>query len=320
MQTIKLIMKRLFSFYVSFGDRLNTSFIRTAQVFRILEEANITSRNIDQHDVEILFYKHSNDQASIDFYTFLDLMIDIAEMKFSDLKEQEALMRLFEKHLKPLYASIYINTDVGEHDIIFKQPLEKKLLQVLWNAEKVLKNIYKKCFPLEFVRGTVEDFGLRTYIQKSDNAYFSFLKDFNISPSLIGKSLANSLFQEIVETSIEDLTYNPVIPNVLADPESDCGRRLTFSRFLVIIARLALISYSAKNSARTTANFANDLEPVQKLLLLMERMEFSNGFFEYERALNVTHNQKDRILPSKAFIIKVRLHPPRIESYISIVT
>ena len=56
-----------------------------------------------------------------------------------------------------------MNTEIGEFDIIFRDPLEKDLFKVLFNAEKVFRNIYKKYFSLEFLSGSIEEYGLRMF-------------------------------------------------------------------------------------------------------------------------------------------------------------
>ena len=312
MEAVRRVLRKLFIYYVSSGDRLNISFIKTSQIYRLLEDASIQSRDTEEREIELCLQKYSNSQTSVDFDVFLTMMFEISELRYSqdEMKgtkrsSKEAFMELYEKHMKPLYANIYMNTEFGEFDTLLQEPIDRNTLRVLWHSHRVLLNIYRKYFEIELQKLPVDKMSLKAYIQKSDHACFNFLTEFDLSPDLIGKNLMNTLFQHILYTPTDRLSNNSDIKHILGDPKSEAGNRLTFSKFITLLARVAMVGYSQKNAERTTIELSTNLTSVQKLLLLLERMEFSKGFIEYERSMNLTHNSKTRLVPPKDVIANV---------------
>ena len=54
--------------------------------------------------------------------------------------------------MKPLYNNLYKETDLGELDVLFKEPLEDEILHTLEQIADVLKKLHRVYFPYEYKR------------------------------------------------------------------------------------------------------------------------------------------------------------------------
>src|SRR5690606_1251647 len=119
---------------------------------------------------------------------------------------------------------------------------------------------------------------------------------FDICPALTNVSVAYSLMQEILDTPKKELTGN-VMSQLKLD--RDEGREFTFSRFLAYLAKLSNIAYSKIGDEQIESG---ELTQAEKLLMMLERMEFSNGFINFEKKISTTHNSSIALVPSREFI------------------
>jgi hypothetical protein len=77
------------------------------------------------------------------------------------------------------------------------------------------------------------------------------------------------------------------------------GRVFTFLKFIDLIVRFGKASYG---SPQMSADQSNNLIVAEMLCLLLERMELSKGFLNFEKRSSRPHTSKLTLLPSKAMI------------------
>lgn len=299
---MKNILKKIFMFYASFGDRLNADFIKANKIHKMLHDSMILDNNfITKKSLDLLFCKFSKNRPNMSFEIFLSMLIKVAQLKFPGEEPKTAFTKLFENHFKPLYGNLYTETDLGDYDVLFKEPLDSTVVAILYNVRGTFQRIHQACFPLEYQIKDGANATQQSFKQKADSHLFTFLKDFDICPSLLTKSTAYALYLEVLQCNYEELTHNPSITSIVS---KEYGNNLTLGRFLVYVARLAILGYSADNFNRDNENY-KELNSSDKLVLLLERMEFSLGFINFEKRMNATHNHTTTLLPTKAFLNKV---------------
>ena len=79
------------------------------------------------------------------------------------------------------------------------------------------------------------------------------------------------------------------------------GRYFTFFKFIDFLAKCAKVSYSDQNNTQL------NLIESEMLCLLLERMELSNGFINFEKKTSKPHTSKITLLPSKLVISNIAL-------------
>jgi hypothetical protein len=235
-EDIKQMLKKVFFFYVSFGDRLNSTALKGNKLHKMMHDAYIIDENLTKKILDLLFCKHSKHKPSITFDQFLSLLVNIAAVKYPKVESRDAFLELFHSSIRPLYNNLYRETDIGEFDVHTKEPMDPELVTLLHGNIPVMTKIYRHYFDIEY-----QKYGAKETRQKSEKAIIQLLKDFDICPILMNVSTAYNLFQEIVDTHKSDLTYNPTCRFVL---DRDEGKDFTLSKFLIFIARVALIGYS----------------------------------------------------------------------------
>lgn len=292
---IRQELKKIFAFYVSFGDRLNSTSLKANKLHKMMHDAYLYDENITKKKVDILFCKISKNKPSIDFENFLTLLLNIAVKKYPDTDQRQAFIDLFVNNLKPLYDNLYKETDLGDFDYICKQELDDDVILIMTAISPVFAKLHKFYFDCEYQR-----YDRKLVKQKSETGILSFLKEFEICPTLINVSLAFQLFQDVMETPKQGLACNQNLPFKLPREE---GREFTLTRFIVFLTRLALVITSQVNGDNHPEALYTQSD---KLLNLLERMEYSPGFVNFEKKMNTTNNSNMSLFPPKEIMQKIR--------------
>lgn len=155
----------------------------------------------------------------------------------------------------------------------------------------MLHELYQIYFQHE-IRGNYDFVQLR---KMSEKVVFEFLKEFDICPSLITKSVAYKVFLASVNSQQQAYFQTGVDIIVMAHCDfidKMAGRVFTFMHFLDMIVRYALVAYSVKTES-------GGLILAEALCMLLERMELSKGFVNFEKRSHRPHTSKQTLLPSK---------------------
>jgi hypothetical protein len=191
---IKYMLKKIFGFYVSFGDRLNSNYLKANKLYKMMHDAYILDENINQKRLDLLFSKHSKNRSSIDFECFLSLLINLATIKYPSLDPKDGFLELFNQYLKPLYNGLYTETDLGEFDLIFKEPFDDETMDILRSMAPTFAKLHKIFFEAEY-----QQLDVRETRTKSEHAIYCLLKDFELCPGLLYVTVGTTVLQEVMD-------------------------------------------------------------------------------------------------------------------------
>jgi len=296
-EEIKNKLKKIFQFYTTFGDRCNTSNLKSNKFHKMMTDANVRDQYLTQKQLDLLFVAENKHKPNMEFETFLQLLVKIAEQRYeSRFSSKEALEKFIKEHMIPLYNNIYNHTDVGIEDIGLKEPIKENVLLVLRSVHTLLLKIYQTYFPWE-IRTCLEP---NVAKQRTELALFTFLKEFDVCPSIMTKSSAYMIWTEVMETCVTKLSRNPRIENMVPFLDKDIGLSFTFSKFCTLIVRIASIAYGEH-----LRGMEREFTQAEKLSMLLERMDLSNGMNTFEKKTSITHNSKTSLLVPKHILEKV---------------
>ncbi|EAR83293.2 hypothetical protein TTHERM_00992940 (macronuclear) [Tetrahymena thermophila SB210] len=282
---LKNKLRTVFTFYVSFGDRINVNYLKSNKFHKMMSDAQLKDNVIlTQNRLDLMFVKENHNKHNMDFDTFLTLIAKIAILKFPQYTDAQALQMILQNHFLPLYDNIMAETDLGEDEVKFKEPIDEGPLFILKEITPVIQLIYQHYFPFEW-----KNRGNEAQVkQKSETAIFQFLKEYDICPNLITKSSAFLLFREILDTQIDNLCRNPQLTNLSGFLSEDQGQCFTFWKYAIYLIRIANVCYSNLfNQLEQPAEGANRTI-AEKLAFLLERMELSAGFLNLDKK-NLSH-------------------------------
>jgi hypothetical protein len=186
----------------------------------------------------------------------------------------------------------------------------------------VLYNIYRVYFPHEI--SLAEDFEFVK--ENSFKQYLKFIRDFELCPNFITKSAAFSIYQsEEEQESINSnnqyyvgliknvdlssiIKYNNKNNNIL-------GQHFNFFKFIRTIVKLAEYGYekfenglivNKSNSIKYTNTISAIIPNYERLILILEKMEMSEGFINLEKKTNKTHSIKNATIVTKSLLEKLQ--------------
>lgn len=317
-------IKKVFEYYTQFGDRMNSEFIKSHKFVKLAEDAGILSKSVTQSKVEIIFLGENNHKPQMSFDTFLNSLVKVAELKYrnaigrGELSFQEALNNLLNDHILPLYDQIYVkppkndpnsqlfNFTVMRNTVNNLQPedINGDIEQLFFYNFHTLYDVYKVYFPWEV--SLTND---HKYVkEESMKAFFSFIKDFDLSPALISKSGAFQAYKSELETP--NSQFQPLIEifqslNLVNSKQLNnkhmVGMHFSFFRFIRCILKIA--SYGLEKLEFT---YSKKLSLFEKISLTFERMELSSGFSTIEAKTAKTHSAKSTSLIPREFIERVK--------------
>lgn len=151
MKELKHKLRTLFTFYASFGDRINVDFLKSNNFHKMMVDAKLRDNQLlTQNRLDLMFIKENKHKLNMEFDTFLNLLAKIADMKYSNADSSaEALSLLLQNHFLPLYDNIINETDLGEDEIKFKEEIDEGTLMLVKNIQSILQKIYLAYFPWE---------------------------------------------------------------------------------------------------------------------------------------------------------------------------
>lgn len=161
----------------------------------------------------------------MNYESFLSSLIKVSEIKYAKEKmtSSKSLQKLISNHILPLYEKIFennINSSMisknqgsflnnessflesknsiimcNNNELIF----ETDILEIISIVAPILLKIYRVYFPFELSNNEDENF----IIESSQKLYFTFLKEFDMWPTLISKSLAFNIFQSEINNILD---------------------------------------------------------------------------------------------------------------------
>jgi hypothetical protein len=152
-------------------------------------------------------------------------------------------------------------------------------MKLLYNKNSILLTIYKVYFPHEINSNE----NIHVMNKKSLNSVFKFMKEFDICPAILSKTIIMQIYQS--------LTDNNTISNMRQyfNLFTEIGKYFTFIKFNIMLLKTSDHAYEK-------SMFNNDSSIYEKISLLLERMEISNGFCNIERLTHRTHSAKSTLI------------------------
>ena len=141
---IKAKLKTIFTFYASFGDRINIHYLKSNKFHKMMLDSGVRDGVLTQKRLDLLFVAENKHKANMDFDTFLSLISRIAMEKYceSSSNASEALYKLLQDNFLPLYNNIMSETDLGEDEIKFKEEFDTVSLTIIQYVAPILYRIY----------------------------------------------------------------------------------------------------------------------------------------------------------------------------------
>ena len=129
------------------------------------------------------------------------------------------------------------------------------------------------------------------------------MKEYDICPTLISKTNAYKIFLSSIEQthSIYEEQALEVLSNKETTPSyRPIGRLFTFPKFMDTLIMCAKNAYAPSSGREEMGGL--ELLDVEMLCLILERMELSKGFTNFEKRTNKPHTSKLTLLPNKQII------------------
>lgn len=131
----------------------------------------------------------------------------------------------------------------------------------------------------------------------NEKQVFEFLRDFDICPTLINKGVAYKIFLSCYENPLP--VYHSTACDVIESnnqqiSQKTIGRYFTFLKFIDFLVKCAKATYSDNSNFKE-----NNMIEAEMFCLILERMELSKGFMNFEKKTFKPHTSKITLLPSK---------------------
>lgn len=277
--SIKLILKKLFSFYSSFGNRLTSNKMNFSQFLKLATDASILdSPQVNQQRLTLVFTRVNKVQSGLDYPKFVKVLHGLAQIKYKRGDANEKFRSLLNRHILPLYETIYEETDMGTEDKILKTKITFPTLMLVHLKLATLRAIYERYFKAEMTKNyMISD---KEMFKLSRQDLLTFLREFELLPSLVNNSLANNFYHEVfhIDSWIDQMgTQAQSVHDLAKILAGGRGISFTFFKFVFLLIKLSLYVFSDPvNLPRPFRSipFTND----EKFYLLLERMEVSQGF------------------------------------------
>lgn len=146
--------------------------------------------------IDLIFCQVNKNKPNMNFENFLQALTKLAEFKFPRSSRVAGLQKLLNENLLPLYDKIqaqkfYLRAREYQHEINFDE-----LVSILVKSVgQVLLEIYYVYFQHE-IRGL---FSEEQVSKMNEKIIFEFMRDFDICPTLITKSIAYKIYLKCIE-------------------------------------------------------------------------------------------------------------------------
>ena len=334
-------LQEIFEYYCQYGERLNSKILKSHKFIKLFRESGLMDKRLDTTRLEII-YKSINKNNQMNFDQFLNSLLKIASYKYnlSEKKDiKKATQKIIYENLFSLYYSI-INSNSLTNDITTNQTntdfsltfTNKKFENILYTdlfkeiliqVVPVLFDIYKTFFTNET---SISD-DLNYIKNTSLKNYFTLIKNLEIIPQLLSKSTCYQIYKyETNNTNSDESiknnqnfyfeicqkidflsmnTYERSNKNIF-------GKYFIFFKFLRVLIKMSQITFERifnNNSIQKNDNEENinKMKPEEMFVLFLQKLEQSEGFSNFTKISNVTHNYKTTTIIPPDFSAKFEM-------------
>lgn len=211
-----------------------------------MQEAQIEDGINFKKKLDILFCGQTLNKPLLSFEGFIEILAKVAEVKYPDVCQslgvKEGFNALLHRNFLPLYDRIDTESRYGKNARgVYEAEVEvdELVTLVLRPVSGVLLDIYKVYFPWELKTSESDE----VTQNRSLRSQFQFLRDYDICPSLINKSIAFQIWHNLVESQCKEV-YTPEI--LLFGEENSIlmiGTVFTYSKFIDYLVSAAIRGY-----------------------------------------------------------------------------
>ena len=326
-------LQEIFEYYCQYGERLNSTILKSHKYIKLFRESGLMDKKIDNTRLEII-YKSINKNNQMNFNQFLNSLLKIAAYKYdlvqkSDIKK--GTQKIILEYILPLYNIINndnlfneqqnetktindlyissINYNKNFESYFYSDIFKEILIQVV----PVLFDIYKTFFSSEV---SISD-DMKYIKESSLKNYFTFIKQLEIIPKLLSKSTCYHLYKYETENSNPNdcikqnknfyfeicqkidfqnfSTFDRTNKNIF-------GKYFIFFKFIRILVKMSQIIFS-KISENNEFSIKNE----EMFILFLQKLEQTEGFSNFTKVNNITHNHKTTTIIPTNFYEKYKM-------------
>ena len=323
-------LKELFEYYCQYGERLNSRILKSHAYIKLFRESGIMDKKLDTTRLEII-YKSINKNNQMNFDQFLNSLLKIASYKYSLTEKKDiknGTQKIILEYLYPLYYTINnnisqskdlnnINTNNSSNNlnntsfenIIYSDTFKQILIQVI----PILFDIYRAYFTNEI--SISDDF---IYIKNTSiKNYFTLIKNLEIIPYLLSNSTCYQIYkyETTNKTADESIKNNQNFYfeicqkidflNMNSYEHSNkniFGKYFIFFKFVRALIKMSQITFDKIYNSNKI--LSEKLTPEEMFILFLQKIEQSEGFGNFTKINNISHNYKTSSIIPNNFRIK----------------
>ena len=331
-------LKDIFEYYCQYGERLNSRILKSHGFIKLFRESGLMDKKLNTTRLEII-YKSINKNNQMNFDQFLNSLLKIASYKFNltDKKDiKAATQKIILENLYPLYYTILNNSSILSIDsksniinstssdfnnltlvqknfenIIYTETFKEILVQVV----PILFDIYRAYFTNET---SISD-NLNYIKNTSIKNYFTLIKNLEIIPYLLSNSACYQIYKyettnDIADESIKNNqnfyyeicqkidflnmnTYEQSNKNIF-------GKYFIFFKFIRSLIKMSQIIFDKIYNSNNNNLIGDKLSPEEMFILFLQKIEESEGFGNFTKIKNISHNYKTSSIIPPNFHVK----------------
>ena len=323
-------LREIFEYYCSYGERLNTKILKSNKYIKLFKESNLMDNIINQTRLELI-YKSQNKNNCMNFDEFLNSLLKVTEYKYPNNNSQSELKKnlfqMIKEYILPLYNLIIngnldlsINNSVLNNTTIIQQidNIDSLLYsnlteEILTSIIPILFDIYKVYFPHEI---SISD-NINFIKEKSIKQYFEFLKNFEITPGLLSKSITYQIYKSEISNDNSDLSisnhkdfYQNILKNLdltsilKYEPNNHniLGQFFIFFKFIRALIKMSQATFIKLENA---INLEHTIKKEEMIIMFFQKIELSEGFLNIQKKTNKTHNDKQSIIIQQELLDRI---------------
>ena len=267
------LLSRLFAVYAAERSRGTATQLPLSKYKQMARDCGLVEDGFTPQAVELVFCSCNHHKPRMQLAAFLDSLPRLAAAKWPESSAQEATVRLVNDYLLPLYVRV-----CGDEQTLDCREADPQVRQLLRQSFPVLREIYLAYFGWENSGAATE-----LVAERSQSAFFEFLRAFDVCPQLVSKSEVFDLWRELQEAKG---TLRAFSLQLLPSAVEEQGKVFSLGLFLV-----SLYLLSAAVGPRDSRH--------EQTVELLARMEASQGFATLKMRTHTPRTESSCLLPAR---------------------
>jgi hypothetical protein len=276
------------------------AYIQSNKVQKMCKETDVIDKKCTKKDVDILFLKINKSKPNMYFDDFIKLLYEFATLKYGGDK-MEAFQKLLEKNIFKKLKELGGMDKTKPKDVEFDDLIEELFIHVI----TLSYDIYHSYFTFRIDK---VDKATTKEVQRCEKFMYEFLRDFEICPKILSKSKVYNLWSHIL--SLSKAKKSPKFKHAATQLSKSYdikeeNKLFTFAYFLDFLVLLANAAFIKKGKKVSNP---------ESVVMLLERMEISRGFANFEAKMHRTHSSASSLLPPESIRSKIMKRKPKVET------